>query len=140
MKNECYPIIKQHFEQTDKIYKKMESLDDIVYCKKVKIIPTIEQISIIISWHLDTIEIYNDLVKEFNEIHKKIRRKYQKTDKTMYYGKYLATKLKESIEFPLGAKKLRDSKIHSLTEKYDLPLCNFLRISKEISQSYKKVK
>jgi len=123
MKDKCYPIIKQHFEQTDKIYKKMERLDNIVYCKKVKIILTREQNIIIRSWYLDTIEIYNGLTEEFNEIHNKIRREYQKTDKEIQYGKYLAAELKKNIKFPIGAQKLRNSKIGLLTKKYDVPFC-----------------
>ncbi len=118
-----YPIVTQHFTQVDKIYEKMRRLDDIIYCKKVKILPTTEQNDIIMSWVWNTIEIYNDLVEEFNHIHDKIRNKFQKTDGKIPYGKFLNNELKNNDKFPIGGKNLRDIKIHLLTEEYDVPFC-----------------
>ena len=122
-KQKHYPIVVQHFEQVDKIYEKMSRIDDIIYCKKVKILPDSDQQEIFISWVWNTIEIYNDLAEEFNDIYNEIRGQYEETNKTIYYSKFLTNKLKDYPEFPIGGKKLRDAKIHLLTEKYDIPFC-----------------
>ena len=111
-------VIQKHFVQTDKIYKKMERMDDVIYCKKVKIIPSQEQVDTIYHWMRCINQIYNDLVEEFNKIHNKIRKKFESSDKEIPYSIFLITELKKYADFPTNGRKLRDIKYTSYREAY----------------------
>jgi transposase len=136
--NKLYPIVFQHFEQVDKIREKMKRLDDVVYCKKIKIVPTVEQEEIIMSWYWNTMEIYNDLVEEFNNIYQKMKDEYSRTNKEISFEKFLSDRLKTNNNFPISGKKLRDRKIHLLVEKYvDIPFCIIADTIMEFSSNLK---
>lgn len=118
-----YPLVIQHYEQIDKINEKMRRLDDIVYCKKVKIFPTEEQEKKLVSWFWDTTKIYNDLVSQFNKIYQDIKDEHEEIDGDIPFKKFLKDQLKKNIDFPITGKKLRDIKIHALTTEYNSPFC-----------------
>jgi len=131
--------IDTHFRVFKNIQKKMERLDDVIYCKQIKILPNDKQTETLKKWFKANIGIYNDLVDMFGVIYdlcyEECTRLYEHDPE---FSVHLAKMINDESElFPINGRKLRDMYNPYFMSEYQIPNVMYASIVTEFVANIK---
>ena len=130
---------QQHKLRLEKIDTKLERVDGFIRSRRIRIIPTPAQESIVNIWFHDTTCVYNRLVSHFTQVYFKCEELIDPIeDENNPKHRQLAYLLRENEEVPLNFIKLRNLKITGFTNDYpDTPFCVLADTIKEFVSNVK---